>query len=435
MYNQLLILQQTKRVTSREVASISLLFPPSMKREWGLKYMSLTGDDQLEPFGSLYEFLQEQLKCAKLMSDTYLAAKSSPDGSSTSATRSVSSHQASVTSCILHPHSANHTTEICRTFVNANAEERRRILYEGGKCLRCLNDYHGKDQCSGPCKKCGMTNHHHMLCFQHENSTSAQKQGQGGKGKGRWHNKKRDAEKGGPEKVGPKPNIPKPTDDQTAPHTLKTVSFAASKAHAAGLYCIYSAKVLNRGRAVVFCDDGSDVSFISEAATRKLRATRLKTAYITMTTLSSSKRLKSALYEVTLVTANGRRVNIVAYSLPTLSGPISQLDKTVLSEIFPSYDAGQLLRPQGSVDILLGSDYFGLHPKTELTSDGANLSIMSGELGVCVQGSHPRLSEPSSKTDISGFHIEISSNMCDASPKVTSHPALDEPHATPTCKR
>ena len=43
--------------------------------------------------------------------------------------------------------------------------------------------------------------------------------------------------------------------------------------------------------------------------------------------------------------------------------------------------------------MLVGCDHFGLHPKKEEAQCGENLSTMSGELGICLQGSHPDLKE------------------------------------------
>ena len=57
-----------------------------------------------------------------------------------------------------------------------------------------------------------------------------------------------------------------------------------------------------------------------------------------------------------------------------------------------------------SDDILLGGDYFRLQPKCELASDGDNLIVMDGYLGVCIQGSHPKLQE-STRKDHSGFAV------------------------------
>ena len=43
--------------------------------------------------------------------------------------------------------------------------------------------------------------------------------------------------------------------------------------------------------------------------------------------------------------------------------------------------------------MLLGCDHFGLHPKKEEAQCRENLSIMSDELEICIQGSHPDLKE------------------------------------------
>ena len=45
------------------------------------------------------------------------------------------------------------------------------------------------------------------------------------------------------------------------------------------------------------------------------------------------------------------------------------------------------------VDVLLGCDYFGLHPKQEEARCGDNLSIMSAALEICLQGTPPDLIE------------------------------------------
>ena len=57
-----------------------------------------------------------------------------------------------------------------------------------------------------------------------------------------------------------------------------------------------------------------------------------------------------------------------------------------------------LIRNSQQVDVLLGTDYFGLHPKQEIARAGDHLSVMKGELGVCLVGTHPLLEE-STKLD------------------------------------
>ena len=76
-----------------------------------------------------------------------------------------------------------------------------------------------------------------------------------------------------------------------------------------------------------------------------------------------------------------------------ITGPVSKLNSEVLKSLFPEYDPNSLQRKSNHVDVLLGCDYFGLHPKHEEARCGDNLSIMSGELGVCLQGAHPELVE------------------------------------------
>ena len=43
--------------------------------------------------------------------------------------------------------------------------------------------------------------------------------------------------------------------------------------------------------------------------------------------------------------------------------------------------------------MLIGTDYFGLHSKEEVVKAGKHLSIMKGELVICLVGTHPLLVE------------------------------------------
>ena len=159
--------------------------------------------------------------------------------------------------------------------------------------------------------------------------------------------------------------------------------------------------------AVIFCDDGSDTTFISRDGARKLKAMKLAKTTLEITTLNGTETVSTCIYEVVIIIACGRKVPINAIELPKLTGVVSQLDGKVLSSIFPDFDVNILQRPSAPVDILLGGDYFSLHPKRELASDSKNLSIMQGELGVCVQGSHPQLSESTEKDNHVGYSVRV----------------------------
>jgi hypothetical protein len=67
-------------------------------------------------------------------------------------------------------------------------------------------------------------------------------------------------------------------------------------------------------------------------------------------------------------------------------------------------DVSMLQRRSSEVDILLGCDYFGLHPKQEVGVGGDNLSVMKGDLGLCLQGSHPELQE---NTEVSSHLVKV----------------------------
>ena len=164
-------------------------------------------------------------------------------------------------------------------------------------------------------------------------------------------------------------------------------------------YAIYSVPVTSSPqKAIVFCDDGSEATFISNSAVKKLRAKRLRPTRIEMATLTSSKEIDTYLYEVTLVTKAGRKCPVTAIGLPELTGEANQLDIDGLNSIFPDFECASLQRPKGKIDVLLGSDYFGLHPKKEIASDGKNLSIMEGPLGASVQGLCPGMKGESACT-------------------------------------
>ena len=63
---------------------------------------------------------------------------------------------------------------------------------------------------------------------------------------------------------------------------------------------------------------------------------------------------------------------------------------TVISQLFPDFDFN-LFSIGMCVDILIGSDYCGLHPRKELVQAGEYLFLLEGSLGLCLQGTHPKL--------------------------------------------
>ena len=108
---------------------------------------------------------------------------------------------------------------------------------------------------------------------------------------------------------------------------------------------------------------------------------------------------KSAIYEAYLRTTEGKIVQVTMYELPRITGKVSPISREVVEDLFPEFDPNVLKRDPTEIDILLGTDYYGLHPEEEIAYAGDNLSVMKGKLGTCLVGTHPLLKE---STEIQG---------------------------------
>ena len=342
VFNQLEILGQVAMVTAREVAEMVGLFPPVLQREWAEAHLLLGVEDQLRPFAKFHSFLQQKAKVCK-----YLACIGGTTNTASFLCETATAE--AVKWCPLHVNS-NHNLEDCSQFRQCSVSERRQILFNNRLCFRCFDKGHFADKCEKniKCNTCYLP-HHSLL---HSINSSH---------------------------VG--------ADDKTGV-----------------LYAIFETPVVSSGRnAIVFCDGGSERSFISRKAAKLLRAKTVKTMDLSLSTLTGSERVCTRLCEIVIRTRSGKQISLSLVELPELSGPVAQLDEKVLANLFPMYAPQELIRPSGCVDILLGADYFGLHPKKEIASCGANLSLMEGELGVCVQGFDPILTESTQVKSTSYF--------------------------------
>jgi hypothetical protein len=143
--------------------------------------------------------------------------------------------------------------------------------------------------------------------------------------------------------------------------------------------------------AVVFFDSGSNATFIAEHSVQALKAKRIKPVELTLVTMGNNERSYSTtLYEVKLQKADNVISVVHAFGIPEIMGKVPLLDPDLVSSIFPEFPVKYLPRST-TVDILIGNDYFGLHPKQNVHTAGEHLGMVKGPLGVCLQGSHPAL--------------------------------------------
>ena len=392
VYQQLKVLNQVHLVSNREVNHMISFFPSLIKKDWAECHFKLKTEQQLMSFESFHKFLSEQLKIAKHLADTQSTSRPQVIKSTKDSVHKTNYNAYSKfkVKCCIH-NSVGHTTETCRQFISLGVAERRDLLQKKSLCFRCFGN-HRRAVCKedSPCKSCGRRSHHTLMCSPKGSNDS----------QSTHVDEQTVANPMNPVNWVEAPPFPDPS--------LNAQSNAAQGSSGLTMYAIYSAPVTSsKNDAIIFCDDGSDTSFISHNAVKKLKARHLENINVEIDTLAGTKSLSTNIYEVTIITCNGKKVPVIVTELPRLTGTVSELDQSVLSKIFPDYDISKMQRPSGSVDILIGGDYFGLHPKRELASDSSNLSIMQGELGICVQGSHPLLKETTERDHHIGYSVRM----------------------------
>ena len=238
-------------------------------------------------------------------------------------------------------------------------------------CYKCFGQHRSWSECEADPCSCGK-DHHSLLCFSSDSKSSFETQD------------------------SVETHVAA-TDKTYTPEELifvpKQTCLVAIGAMA--LYPIHKAYVTSSTRPVtVFMDGGSNASYVTENCAAKFKLRRVEKVTLDVTTVGGEeKQYESNVYEVPLRSVDGKITKILAYSLENITGPLSPLDRNILQGLFPDHDAEALIRPSNRVDLLIGTDYFGLHPKNELARSGNHLSIMSGDLGICVVDTHPQLKE------------------------------------------
>ena len=186
-----------------------------------------------------------------------------------------------------------------------------------------------------------------------------------------------------------------PIETKTSSHSgVQVVGNATSKHDSfPAVLCIQQVPVVSSNNgAMVFFDNGSNGTFITHSGARRLKATRIRQAHVWLTTTGNMETYhKTHLYEVYLRSTSQQAVRIFCLGLEEITGTASRLDADVPRSLFPSISPELLQRKSETVDILIGSDYCGLHPREEIATAGEHLKVLRGPLGICLNGSHPKL--------------------------------------------
>ena len=365
-YAQLEEMKRVDTLTMRDVDFVGDLLPAHSRIEWIRKYHDLSTEDKVHPFSHFMKFLESEREAVSRLAEKQ-QSKSSTETAKGAGRGKGQTHHSNTTGtpkskkqyfqCAYPAHrkdTVKHTSEECKEFqkLGVNGKEGKlELLKQVSACFKCFGN-HLRSKCPSNqlCSKCGSDKHHVLLCTSVEESDS-------------------------------KPHV------EGVSHVSQRNTLA--------LYPIQQVEVCGVNKKVtVFCDSGSDTTYITYQAAQRIKAKKLKTYTLDVTTMGNvEKTYDTAQFQFSLKTVSGKKVEIIAYGMDRITGPVSQLDMRTVSELFPEYDPESLQRKSTSVDILLGCDYFGLHPKKEEARSGDNLSVMSGDFGICLQGTHAKLRE------------------------------------------
>ena len=414
-YTQLAAIDQLANVGLVQVDRLCNLLPVRIKEGWHEIHKGL-GDHQtkMHPFTEFTMYLiQRRTAVSRLVDQEPVVRRSKEVFSHGTGVVGNAPKQKVKWKCVIHRDSelVAHVTENCKTFIALTRDEKYEALKEVHACFRCFEN-HNRRFCKfkKPCQKCGKIGHHTLLCRAEEQESSH----------GTASHVTSDV-------------VHIPTTSHNTYSAIPASSHAALQ-KSVGIYAIFSVPVVSaKHRCNVFTDDGSDASYITTAAARRLGAKKLRKCLLEVTTTGGQEtQYEAQEYELKLVTVTGKVVPVNLFGMSKITGELAKLDVTAISKIFPSYDVSTLQRKSAEVDVLLGTDFFGLHPKREVDTAGENLSIMEGSLGVSLQGSHP-LIKARNCLDSNMVKVLKSVNIiqCEthnASFSQVQHPLFKEPH-------
>lgn len=364
VHNMLRELGLLDAIHMTDVDRISFNLPQHIHNDWIRKYRDMDGATKQRPFPAFVAFMRKERLAASRLSEAY--TKPHKVGESSSAKRT-SSHVATVPSadckeeCVVHK-TPQHKTSVCKHFKGMSTSERWEAVKKHRACFKCFKS-HARQSCKAPSCRCGK-DHHILLCS--------------------------------------KEPISKPLSHATDTTGVKEVSSETGTVRAGtmALYPIHKVHVSGSNQPIVcFMDSGSDASYITEKCARRNGFKKVRDNQLTIRMVGgTSKNQKSATYEVPLVTLEGKVVKVHAYCLKKITNPIAPISLEAIEELFPEFDVRHLTRSTNDVELMLGTDYFGLHPRQQIAEAGENLFIMKGVLGTCLVGTHPLLKDTCGQT-------------------------------------
>ena len=227
-----------------------------------------------------------------------------------------------------------------------------RLLKENGACWSCLRKGHRSLKCRKK-KRCGVNE-----CT-------------------KWHHKT----------LHQDDQLDKPTEDASGSASLCSNSMIDS--------CLLQLQKIptKHGWANVLWDSGASLCFITNT---KAKAEHLKGTKVELSVTkvgSNNEKITSNRYKLLLFDKQGQEVQVDVYGIDKITSEIQSVDIDGIIALFNNISKEDILRPPGTVDVLIGYEYASYHPQNEESS--GHLVLLRSCFGRCIGGTHPTIREQS----------------------------------------
>ena len=362
----------TRSVAVYQVDRVIARLPAEVRSIWRREFHDLDPIDKRNPFQVLVKFLRKE-RAVRLR---YLDDGHRPDkrvsSHSTESSGKKTSHESSgkktstessskkTPNCWLDQ--GNHWPSRCVKWRKMNPLERRKLCLENKKCLLCLDGFGFNHKCKLDdrikeklkCKEdnynCTRNHRYDVACREKPGDTAKEIGGAADE------------------------------EDTVESGSVQCASYSYTAQ--------FEVPVKGKQASVkIFCDDGSDISFIYEKTARSLSLVQLGCKTLSVKTINGIKKTRCWLFELPLITKAGVK-KIICHSVSQpLTSRGSEVNLATVKKLFPKYRMHKdLQRTKSPCDVLVGLDNYNLHPTKVLYSKD-NLRIESGLLGHTLIGS------------------------------------------------
>ena len=125
-----------------------------------------------------------------------------------------------------------------------------------------------------------------------------------------------------------------------------------------------------KGKITVFWDDGSTIALVSQAYIRRVKLKGVTITYNLEVTGGKIETHTTTLYDIVLLDRKGDKHVVKAFEIEEICGYINKFEMTDFAKLFPSVSVKQVARCGGKAELLIGSNYLHLHPRSVNESEG-----------------------------------------------------------------